>query len=136
MSVNHNFTPGSSAYRPDGEFSAVCAGVEKIRPQNARPNATPAITAGETIYVGTVNNFLGNGFYSFNANSSSNWFFELPDQEDYKASFANTYDVDSSAVVGADCTIYFLAEQGRLAVVHLVDTGGQRLLLLGAALEP
>jgi hypothetical protein len=37
VSVNHNFTPGSSAYRPEGEFSVAHTGAGKI---TARPTIT------------------------------------------------------------------------------------------------
>jgi outer membrane protein assembly factor BamB len=79
---------------------------------------TPTITAGGTIYVGTANSFPGNGFFSTNVNSSSNWLFLPQSIVDYKGNALNYGNVDSSAAVGTDGTIYFLAQDARLYALY------------------
>jgi hypothetical protein len=80
--------------------------------------ATPAVTAGNTIYVGTDDagqvNVTGLGFFSFNTDSDQNWFFS-PEPSQLNQ---DENDVDGSAIVGPDCTVYFLAEDNRLHALY------------------
>ena len=84
--------------------------------QPASVFATPAVTAGNTIYIGTDDNGQHNlgttGFFSFNTSSNQNWAFFpqglTPDDS----------DVESSAAAGVDGTIYFLAEDRRLFALY------------------
>ena len=79
--------------------------------------ASPAVTAGGAIYIGSSlfyeSFFYGTGFFSFNTNSSENWFFPPP-----QADSVNWGNVTSSAAVGADGTVYFLAEDWRLYALY------------------
>jgi outer membrane protein assembly factor BamB len=79
--------------------------------------ATPAITTEGKIYVGTDEEFDDNatdsGFFSFNMNSNKNWFLAPPDLR-----LANNGDVESSAAVGPDGIVYFLAEDDRLYALY------------------
>ncbi len=78
---------------------------------------TPTVTAGGTIYVGTAvdsqQQTTGTGLYSFNSNSNSNWFFQPQD-----TGTGSYGDVNSSATVGADGTVYFLSEDSRLYALY------------------
>jgi outer membrane protein assembly factor BamB len=70
--------------------------------------ATPAVTAGGAIYLGLAGSFLGDGFFSFNENSNENWFFLPSSGQIYAQNGNNKGNVDSSAAVSKDGTIYFL----------------------------
>lgn len=85
--------------------------------------ASPAIDSGGTIYVGTDDNTAVNtGFISL-AGDMTNWFFmpdNLTDDASVADSGANT-DVESSSAIGADGTLYFVAEDDRL---YALSTNG------------
>jgi outer membrane protein assembly factor BamB len=78
---------------------------------------TPTVTAGGAIYVGTAWDYQqlspGNGLFSFNSNSSENWFFQPQE-----TGMGSGGDVNSSATVGTDGTVYFLAENWRLYALY------------------
>jgi len=79
--------------------------------------ASPAVTAGGAIYIGNAtfyaNDEPGTGLFSFNPNSNENWFFQPLPADTY-----NYGNVTSSAAVGADGTVYFLAEDWRLYALY------------------
>jgi outer membrane protein assembly factor BamB len=85
--------------------------------------ATPAVTPNGTIYIGTDEGdgsdaSSATGFWSVRAtNGSNNWFFQPDDVENS----GNNGDIESSAAVGQNGTIYFLSEASRF---YALDANG------------
>ncbi len=75
--------------------------------------SSPAIGADGAIYVGTDDSYTSSnaGFWAI-TNDAVKWFFEPQDLY-----YGNAGDVDSSPAIGADGTLYFLAEGARLYAV-------------------
>lgn len=73
--------------------------------------ATPAVTAGGTIYIGTDDDAGGDSdFFSTNTSSHQNWLFSPAGN--------NPGHVDGLAAVASDCTVYFLGEDSRLYALY------------------
>ncbi|HEX3719931.1 MAG TPA: PQQ-binding-like beta-propeller repeat protein [Verrucomicrobiae bacterium] len=88
-------------------------------PEEVGVYATAALGLNDTVYVGTDEGAGAefspeSGFSSINSVSPprTNWFFGPED-----LFYDNSGDVESSAAIGTDCTVYFLAEGSRLYAV-------------------